>query len=199
MRKKQSAAIDVLRRLPSPLFTSADVAKLVVNDNVFLHRASRKGYVKKIANRIYWNVLFSTEPPTVEQVACFARRPSYVSCEWALNHHGILLQTPTVCTTITLHAGIGKRNRIFYQDYVIEYSRIAEKLYLPEEILKLDNVLMATPEKALLDCAYLRKRVPFADELETDLLDKARLARVVAVYPAHTRKSIDICLSLLIP
>ncbi|KKL24840.1 hypothetical protein LCGC14_2411300 [marine sediment metagenome] len=32
-----------------------------------------------------------------------------------------------------------------------------------------------------------------------DLLDKARLARVVAVYPAHTRKSIDICLSLLIP
>lgn len=199
MRTKQSPAIELIRQLPSPLFTSADAAKLVANENVFLHRASRKGYVKKIANRIYWNVLFSTEPPTVEQVACFARRPSYVSCEWALNHHGILLQAPTVCTAITLHSGIGKRNRIFYQDYVIEYSRIAEKLYLPEEILKLDNVLMATPEKALLDCAYLRKRVPFADELETDLLDKAKLASVVAVYPAHTRKSIDICLSLLIP
>ena len=191
MKRNASSAIDVLRRLPSPLFTSADTAKLVSYENVFLHRASRKGYVKKIANRIYWNVLFSTNPPTVEQVACFARRPSYVSCEWALNHHGILLQAPTVCTAITLHSGIGKRNRIFYQDYVIEYSRIAEKLYLPEEILNLDNVLMATPEKALLDCAYLRKRVPFADELETDLLDKSRLSSVVAVYPARVWKRIE--------
>ena len=156
-RLEQSAAIEVLRQLPSPLFTSADLAKFIANDNVFLHRASRKGYVKKIANRIYWNVLFSTNPPTLEQVACFARRPSYVSCEWALNHHGILLQAPTVCTAITLHSGIGTRNRIFYQDYVIEYSRIAEKLYLPEEILKLDNVLMATPEKALLDFLYLAR------------------------------------------
>jgi len=103
--------VDVLRKMPSPLFTSADAAKLVPNDNVFLFRASRKGYVKKIANKVYWNVLFSEKPPSVEQVACFARQPSYVSCEWALNYHGVLLQSPTVCTAITLHPGIGKIGR----------------------------------------------------------------------------------------
>ena len=27
--------------------------------------------------------------------------PSYISCEWALNHHGIRLQAPTVCTSLT--------------------------------------------------------------------------------------------------
>jgi predicted transcriptional regulator of viral defense system len=191
MREKSSAAVDVLRQLPSPLFTSADVAKLVAHDNVFLHRASRKGYVSRIANRIYWNVLFSEKSPTVEQVACFARQPSYVSCEWALNFHGILLQVPTVCAAITLHAGIGKRNRIQYGDYIIEYSRIAEKLYLPEEILNLDAVLMATPEKALLDSLYLRNRMPFADELETEILNRAKLARIAALYPGRVKRATE--------
>jgi predicted transcriptional regulator of viral defense system len=191
MREKPSAAVDVLRQLPSPLFTSADVAKLVAHDNVFLYRASRKGYVRRIANRIYWNVLFSEKSPTVEQVACFARQPSYVSCEWALNYHGILLQAPTACAAITLHPGIGRRNRIKYGDYIIEYSRVAEKLYLPDEILALDSVLMATPEKALLDSVYLRGRVPFADELETEILDRAKLGRVAAFYPGRVKRAVE--------
>ena len=191
MKNKPSAAVDVLRRLPSPLFTSADAAKLIPHENVFLFRASKKGYVKRIANRVYWNALFSRTPPTVEEVACFARQPSYISCEWALNYHGILLQTPTVCTAITLHPGIGKRNRVAYGEHVIEYSKIAEALYLPEEILRLDNVLMATPEKALLDAAYLRRHVPFADELEKDLLDRKKLAKIAALYPAHVRRAVE--------
>ncbi len=192
MKEMSSSMVEILRQLPSPLFTSADVAKLAPNDNVFLFRASRKGYVEKIANRVYWNVLFSKNPPNVEQVACFARQPSYISCEWALNYHGVLLQAPTVCTAITLHPGIGKRNRIRFGGYVIEYSRIAEKLYLPGEILRLENVLMATPEKALLDATYLRKQIPFVDELETDTLDRERLAIIAAVYPQRVKRAVEV-------
>ena len=183
--------VDVLRRLPSPLFTSADAAKFVPNDNVFLFRVLRKGYARKITNKVYWNVLFSDNPPSVEQVACFARQPSYISCEWGLNYHGILLQSPTVCTAITLHPSVGKRNRIEYGGSFIEYSRIAEKLYLPEEILNMDNMLMATPEKALIDSVYLRRQVPFADELETDILDREKLARIAEVYPPRVRKALE--------
>jgi hypothetical protein len=182
---------DVLRQLPSPIFTSTDTAKLVGNENVFLFRASRKGYVRRITNKVYWNALFSDKPPSVEQVACLARQPSYISCEWALNYHGILLQAPVVCTAITLHPGIGKRNRIEYGGHVIEYSRIAERLYLPEEILNMDNMLMATPEKALLDSVYLRKRVPFADELETERLDKGKLEKLASLYPKRMRKAME--------
>ncbi|MBI4767626.1 MAG: hypothetical protein HY787_24035 [Deltaproteobacteria bacterium] len=43
---------DVLRRLPLPLFTAADAAKLVSDENGFLFPAARKGYLKKIANRM---------------------------------------------------------------------------------------------------------------------------------------------------
>lgn len=188
MRQRPSRTVDVLRVLPSPLFSAADAAKLVPDDNLFLFRASRKGYVRKITNKVYWNMLFSKEPPTVEKVACFARQPSYVSCEWALNHHGILLQVPHVCTAITLHPSIGHRNRIAFGGYIIEYSRIAERLYLPHEVLNLDGVLMATPEKALLDAAHLRHKIPFADELEIDNLNKEKLTNLAALFPKAVQK-----------
>ncbi|MCX5810939.1 MAG: hypothetical protein NT178_00100 [Proteobacteria bacterium] len=119
------------------------------------------------------------------------RQPSYISCEWALNYHGILLQVPQVCTAVTLHSGTGNRNRIKYCGYVIEYSRIAEKLYLPGEVLNLNGVLMATTEKALLDAAYLRHHVPFADELEMDNINREKLKILATLYPKIVQKSIN--------
>ena len=193
MRQQPSSTVDVLRELPSPLFTTTDLVKIVSNDNMFLYRALKKGYIRKIASKVYWNILFNPEPLTVERVACFVRQPSYISCEWALNYHGILLQVPQVCTAITLHSGTGNRNRIRYGGYVIEYSRIAEKLYLPEEVLNLNGALMATPEKALLDAAYLRHHVPFADELEMDNVNREKLKILATLYPKVVQKTIFPC------
>jgi predicted transcriptional regulator of viral defense system len=183
--------VEVLRKLPTPLFRTADAAQLVSDDNMFLYRVSRSGYAKKICNGVYWNLLFHPEPPKVEQVTCFARQPSYISCEWALNYHGLLLQVPRVCTAVTLHPGSGKRNRILYEGYLIEYSRLKPTLYLPGEILAQDGILMATAEKALLDAVYLRHQIPFADELERDPLDWGRLSRLLALYPASVQRSIQ--------
>jgi hypothetical protein len=42
---------------------------------------------------------------------------------------------------------------------------------------------MATPEKALLDVTHLRHKVPFADELERDNLNKEKLASLAALFP----------------
>jgi hypothetical protein len=101
------------------------------------------------------------------------------------------MKSTTVCTAITLHPGIGKRNRIHYGGCIIEYSGISERLYLPEEVLNMENMLIATPEKALLDAVYLRRQVPFADELETDILDMQKLAGIAALYPARVMKALD--------
>lgn len=57
------------------------------------------------------------------------------------------------------------------------YARLKESLYLPDEILVYDGILMATAEKALLDAVYLRQQTPFADEIEKDSLDWDRLSR----------------------
>ena len=124
-------------------------------------------------------------------MACFARQPSYVSGEWALNYHGVLLQVPTVCTTVTLSTAIGRRNRINYQGFVIEYSRIQEGLYLPDQILNLDGVLMATAEKALFDTIYLRHGLPQRGELELDGLDHNRIRSLASFFPPSVARRIE--------
>ncbi len=183
----------VMERLPR-LFTYADAGQLTGNANVFLTRALKAGYVTRLAKGSYFNALiFRNEPPTVEEVACFARRPTYVSCEWAMNYHGLLLQVPLTCTAITLHSTYGARNRISYGNRVIEYSSIADKLFFGFDTK--DGTSIATAEKALLDAVYLRKYVPFSDELETDILDPAKLKEMAAPFPSTTR---NMALSLIL-
>ena len=188
MKNKTSAAVDVLRRLPSPLFTSADAAKLIPHENVFLFRASKKGYVKRIANRVYWNALFSRTPPTVEEVACFARQPSYISCEWALNYHGIIIQSPTVCTVLTLSTAVGEARRLVWQGVGIEFSRIADRLFTGYTMQ--DGFTIATPEKALLDTIYLRNGLPVRDELELDVLDPLLVRKMADDFPKRVRDEV---------
>jgi predicted transcriptional regulator of viral defense system len=147
----------------------------------------KAGYVVRLMRGSYLNV-FKGDIPDVEEVACFLRWPSYVSCEWALNYHGVILQAPNVCTAITLASSVGMRNRLEYQDITIEYSRIAKSLFWGFETTNGSN--MATPEKALVDTAYLRNHVPFSDELETSKLNLAELKQIVGLYPTTVQKRV---------
>lgn len=179
--------IEVLRTLPI-LFKYAEVAKFVSNPNVFLTRALKLGYVTRLMKGAYLN-LFKGEFPEVEEVASFLRWPSYVSCEWALNYHGLILQSPLICTVITLSGSVGVRNRVVYQGITIEYSGIAESLFWGFK--KVNGFNMATPEKALIDTVYLRKYIPFPDELETYNLDMKELKKIVQRYPGSTQKLVE--------
>jgi predicted transcriptional regulator of viral defense system len=177
-------SLRVLKELPQ-LFRYADVQKFTGNANVFMTRALDNGLVARISRGVYVNSFLKGFPP-VEEVACFLRTPSYVSCEWALNHHGIILQAPTVCTTLTLGTAVGESRNVFYQGITIEFGHIADRLFTGFETKEGFN--MAFPEKALLDAIYLRKELPFRDELEIDLLNLKRLEEMSAAYPATTRR-----------
>jgi len=178
-------SVDVLRKLPG-LFRYADVAKFVSSPNVFLTRALKAGYVERIARGFYYNAF--REPPGIEEVASALRTPSYISCEWALNYHNVILQSPTVCTAITLSASVGRRNRVSYRGVTIEYSKIAERLFFGFETFEEFN--MATPEKALLDTVYLRRRLPFAGELELGAVDMGKLLDMAEAFPRSVRERV---------
>lgn len=120
-------SVSILRQLP-PLFRYADVGKFTGNANVFLTRAQAKGFVERVARGIYINRLREPQP-AIEEVACFLRTPSYVSCEWALNRHGVLLQSPVVCTVLTLDTAVGPSRNIPFGGVTIEFSRIAPRLF----------------------------------------------------------------------
>lgn len=177
-------ALMILQELPQ-LFRFADVEKFTANANVFLTRALQRGLVARISRGVYVNALLKGFPP-VEEAACFLRSPSYISCEWALHLHGVIIQVPVVCTVITLSTAVGEGRNVRYQGVTIEFAHIADRLFHGFELR--DGFNLAVPEKALLDTIYLRKRVPFADELETDVLDLDLVKKLAEAYPATTRR-----------
>ncbi len=180
-------SVKIMKHLPS-LFRYADVEKFTRNANVFLTRAIAKGFAERVARGVYINT-FREGRPEIEEVACFLRTPSYISCEWALNRHGVLLQAPLVCTVLTLDTAVGAKRNLIFGGITIEFSRIAPRLFNGFEMREGYN--LALPEKALLDVIHLRKRIPFRDELELDALDMERLKRLAQMYAAPTRRMIE--------
>lgn len=94
-----------------------------------------------------------------------------------------------VCTVITLSTAVGQTRRLAYQGVEIEFSHIAPRLFSGYEIREGFNI--ALPEKALLDAIYLRKLIPFPDEMEMDALDVKRLREFAVGYPLRTRQLLD--------
>ena len=183
---KNVKTIDVLKFLPN-LFGYVDVAKFVSNPNVFLTRALKAKYVERISRGLYYNTL--KKRPEFEEVACVIKTPSYISCEWALSYHNIILQVPLFCTVVTLGTSVGKRSNIVYRKIVIEFSKISEKLFNGYETA--NNFNMALPEKALLDTTYLRKHIPFKDEIEVEHLNLHKLAELSKSYPKTVQRKIE--------
>ncbi|MEW6219077.1 MAG: hypothetical protein AB1634_06015 [Thermodesulfobacteriota bacterium] len=132
-----------------------------------------------------WKARIAGQEPTIEQIACFLRPPSYISAEWALNAHGLLDQAPTVCTVVTLAPSVGRRNRVVLPGAVIEYSRIKESLFWGFE--SANGAFLARPEKAVLDTIYLRGRLPVEDEINWQAVSLPRLGRSAALYPRSVR------------
>jgi len=182
--KEEKATIKRLKLLPA-LFRKQDVEKIAPHAGVFLSRAIKKGLIHRLNRGNYINS-FLHGFPHVEEVACFLRPPAYVSCEWALNNHGILLQSPTVCTALTLGTSVGRKRSIFYQEITIEFSKIAPSLFFGFDYQ--DGFHMATPEKAILDTLYYRKTIPAPDELELDGVRFDLLSKMAEPYSGSVRR-----------
>ncbi|MBW6486672.1 MAG: hypothetical protein K0B01_11050 [Syntrophobacterales bacterium] len=178
------STIDILQALPV-LFRSADLLKFTGNANVFLTRALERGYITRVTRGVYVNSRLKAEP-SLEETACFVRAPSYISAEWALHKHGVIIQVPTVCTVVTLSTAVGIARNLHWRGVSIEYSHISDRLYFGFEAR--DGFNLAMPEKALLDCIYYRKAAPFEDELELEGVDTGRLQEMAQSFPVRVRE-----------
>jgi len=180
------STIDILLALPA-LFRSTDLLKYTGNANVFLTRALERGYINRLTRGVYVNSRMKAEP-ALEEAASFIRTPSYISAEWALHLHGVIIQAPSVCTVVTLSTAVGVSRNLNWRGVTIEFSHISDKLYFGFEMK--DGYNLATAEKALLDCIYYRHAVPFADELELEELDMNILQKMALSFPVRVRDAI---------
>jgi len=189
--EKRIRSEDILSFLPA-LFRAVDVEKLSPSPPAFLNQAVKNGRLERIMRGYYlnlWKCRITGQWPSVEQIGCFLRQPSYVSCEWALNFHNILEQVPTVCTVVTLAPSVGRRNRVELPEVVLEYSRVKNTLFGGFEYH--DGANIALPEKALLDTLYLHLTLPVPDELNRENIDPDKLRKMAAPFPETVKRKLQ--------
>ena len=191
----EKSTLKRLKFLPG-LFRLEDVEKLVPYPAMFLSRALKNGLIHRLMRGHYVNS-FLYGFPRVETVGCFLRPPAYVSSEWALNYHGISLQSPVVCTIITLSPAVGKCRNIPYQGVTIEFSKVSPALF--SGFIRIDDFYIATPEKAVLDTLHLRKSLPAEDELELDNIDIKTINEMAKKFPLSVTRRLDPLRRRLLP
>lgn len=143
---------------------------------VELVRMVKKGLLSKLTNGFYANP-FSY--PSLDQIAMYLKKPSYISLEKALNIHGIIPQTVYTYTLVTVnspHTYSVNRNIFEYHHIQLSYFFGFQKSN--------QNIYLADPEKALLDFLYFRyfrekianrtMVLSMFDDMDFDIIIKSR-------------------------
>ena len=143
----------------------------------YIRRLVKEGILNKIERDKY---IISKAKVSDFELANFLVYPSYVSFESALNFWGILSQFPYEMTSAT-----PKKTRLKkYKEKVFSYTHIDKNLFFGYE--KIDNFLIANPEKSLLDEIYLVakgiKKINF-EELDFTKIKKKIIKDYLSYYP----------------
>jgi len=154
------------------LFSPLELRRLLgvspVAATFLVHRYARQGGLIKLRKGLY---CLADQPPSDLAMANRLYAPSYVSFEYALAYHRLIPEAAYTVTSATPRptytiAAAGKR---------FEYHRIKRPAYTGYEPVTLDGgtVLLATPEKALVDYLY------FVSLNKTILNDRLRAGKLV--------------------
>ena len=157
--------VNLLHQSPIPIFTLNSLKSLFgptsrVTLSVLIKSLVDQKVLEMIAPGLY---SLSSKPPDQFTIANFLVEPSYISFESALSYHGVLSQFPYLITSATIRKAQIKQTHHTYQYYHIQPNLYFGYTYL-------NNYLLATPEKALLDQLYLAtKKYRLVDWDEYDL------------------------------
>ena len=165
-----SKLLNITNKLPKEYFSIEDLQKISnLNRNslrVSLSRAVKSGQLTKLTNSLY---TANVNKLSWENLAINLYKPSYISFESALNRHGILSQQTSALTLATPKI----RKEISIENERLVYRHLKKEMFWG--YYREDNYLIADPEKAFLDLAYLSLNgyAHFdAEEMNLQLLDK---------------------------
>lgn len=146
-----------------PVFSLQDVRK-VFGDFSYrqLDRWEKKGYLKKLKRGFYCFAEQAFDQNTLFYTANKIYAPSYVSLETALKHYGLIpeeiFQVTSVSTkkTASFQTPLGN----------FTYRQIKPSLYWGYKLVDFRNqkILLADPEKAVLDYLYIHPNLKTADD-----------------------------------
>jgi len=172
--------IDKISKIPRGYFSLMDLRKIAGLKEgtlkVVLSRLVKSGKVQKIGQKFY---ALDPQKIDLEKLAVQIYGPSYVSFEGALSKQGILSQQTYQLTLATTE----RTKKLETPQVDILYHHLKSQLYWG--FIQMDGTLIAEPEKAFLDLAYLSlngyaKFDP--EEMDLKLLDKNKLKRYLSKF-----------------
>ena len=152
------------------LFTGMDTIEAA---KVQISRWVKAGKLIKLKRGFYlFSESYRTAEPFGPHLAGLLVAPSYVSCEKALEFHGLIPEGVGVYTSVTTK----RQARLFTEEGTFEYRHIKPSLFWGYNSISLDNQtgFMASPEKALLDFFYFKRihaSMGFIEELRLQNLE----------------------------
>ena len=164
---KSSEFNEFLAKKKIQVFGLAEAARIIGKDRkyaaLFLSRNSK---IKSAVGGIYY-----TGNATEYDVASRIVYPSYVSLISALRFHNLTEQMPRIIYILSY-----KRHRLVpnLNGYGVEFKKVKKEMMYGYG--RVDDVFVASPEKAVIDMMYLNEFVGYAEEaIESGKLDYALL------------------------
>ena len=169
-----------IKTIPKAYFTLMDIKKVTSMDvnslRVSMNRLVKNGEIERILRSVY---SFDSSLVDWEKMACEIYRPAYVSFESALAIHNVLSQKPMHITLATSN----RSRKINFGNKIAAYHHLKEDLFWGYD--RSGGFLLADPEKAFLDLAYLASR-GYAkmdiEEMNLDFLNKKKLKRYLRKF-----------------
>lgn len=153
------------------VFSTRDIMKCFPEfDSRRLVEWQHKGYIRKLINKWYVFADIALNDGLRYRISNCLHRPSYVSLESALSHHGLIPEAVYSITNITTKKTVAHETPIG----TFHYSSIKPALYFGYYADRTQSIpiLIAEPEKAILDYLYLGSRLNTIADLEGLRLNK---------------------------
>lgn len=127
--------------------------------------------------------------PSDFEISQFLYSPSYISLESALSYYGIISQFPFEITAVTPKKTAKKE--INSKAYM--YSHIKKDLFFGYK--KVDNYLIATPEKALLDYLYMVSKAfkteNYLNEMDFSNIERDKFEQYLKTITTSTNEKLS--------
>ncbi|OGW90844.1 MAG: hypothetical protein A3D28_01090 [Omnitrophica bacterium RIFCSPHIGHO2_02_FULL_63_14] len=166
-------------RLFSPLELQRMLGLSTVATRFLVHRYAKRGVFLKLRNGLY---CVADQVPSELVVANRLYAPSYLSFEFALSYHHLIPESAYVLTSAT-----PRPTRVLTAlGHTFAYHRLKTSAftgYAPVTI-GAETVLLATPEKALVDLVYFvdLKKKSLSDRLELRTLNWTRVESYAQLF-----------------
>lgn len=174
MRNRTSYMDFIQAMEPFGVFNTSDIKKWNPDfDTRRLVEWQKKGYLTKISNKVYCFSGFVKSDLHRYRISNKLYPPSYVSLETALWHHGLIPEA-----TFIIQAISSRKTMVFSTlQGTFHYRNLKPECYFGYSVERLGNqpVVIAEPEKALLDLLYLNHTLSSEEDIEALRLNELQM------------------------